>query len=201
MITFTSPHPNPYYGVFWEGIKFYGSHDVIDNRSKIQYSIIEYARMGVNYNYDSPTVTNNIIQNNDFGLEIFYPTTAITVSHNRLINNSYGMSVTSNNSISINYNTIIGSKYHGIKISSASTQDWRINHNNIVSDYNYQAKVYDIYLEGVGGYDIDASNNWWGTTDIDLINSHIYDYQDDLARASINYQPIVTSEIPDAGVQ
>jgi hypothetical protein len=39
--------------------------------------------------------------------------------------------------------------------------------------------------------DIIATNNWWGTTDTDLINQSIYDYWDDFNRGEIIYMPFL----------
>ena len=46
-----------------------------------------------------------------------------------------------------------------------------------------------------------AANNYWGTTDVNIINSMIYDKNDSLAcYSTINYQPILTTPHPDTPI-
>jgi len=42
-------------------------------------------------------------------------------------------------------------------------------------------------------YDVDATNNWWGTADPDSIDQLIYDHNDDPQAGYINYEPFLTS--------
>jgi len=46
-----------------------------------------------------------------------------------------------------------------------------------------------IYIVGCPS-DIDATNNYWGTTDTSIIDSNIFDYYDDITLGKVNYQPI-----------
>ena len=41
--------------------------------------------------------------------------------------------------------------------------------------------------------DVDASNNWWGTTDLAAINQTIYDHADDPQWGKLNFLPILSS--------
>jgi len=43
--------------------------------------------------------------------------------------------------------------------------------------------------------DVDASNNWWGTTDIDTIQALIFDQHDDSLAGLVEIEPILTSPI------
>jgi hypothetical protein len=42
------------------------------------------------------------------------------------------------------------------------------------------------------GLDVDATDNWWGTTDISNIESRIWDYYDDFFLGKVIYSPIAT---------
>jgi hypothetical protein len=42
---------------------------------------------------------------------------------------------------------------------------------------------------------VDATNNWWGTTDEAVIDQFIYDYNDDLDTLKVVYEPYATSPI------
>jgi hypothetical protein len=55
----------------------------------------------------------------------------------------------------------------------------------------------------VGGYDdgeIDATNNWWGTTDEAMVAQAIWDFYDDPALYPVAYSPILTAPDPMAGL-
>lgn len=47
---------------------------------------------------------------------------------------------------------------------------------------------------------LDASYNWWGTTDIQAINQSIYDFKNDFTLGSVNFLPVLTSPNPEAPV-
>ena len=57
---------------------------------------------------------------------------------------------------------------------------------------------YNFYKDQSG--DIDATDNWWGTTDNDTINASIYDKYDDLIVGKVIYKPKLTSGSPGAPV-
>lgn len=63
-----------------------------------------------------------------------------------------------------------------------------INNNNIFNN-----KPFDIFSNYV---DIDATNNWWGTTDKDSIDAHICDFFDYSSYGKVSYDPFLTSAIP-----
>lgn len=70
-----------------------------------------------------------------------------------------------------------------------------IDHNDI-----YGNTPYDIYNKPdgePGSSSIDARNNWWGTTDEDLIEEHIYDWYDDASLMKVAYDPVATSPVSD----
>ncbi|UCE74581.1 MAG: hypothetical protein JSV56_02465, partial [Methanomassiliicoccales archaeon] len=69
---------------------------------------------------------------------------------------------------------------------------------NIVFRYNniYDNTPYDAYNGRES--DIDVSNNWWGTTDSEIIDEQINDYYDDFNKGKINYKPYLSEPDPDA---
>ena len=48
-------------------------------------------------------------------------------------------------------------------------------------------------LDNISPSNIDATNNYWGTTDTSIIDSKIFDYYDDITLGKVNYHPITTS--------
>ena len=75
---------------------------------------------------------------------------------------------------------------NGIEVSKGGA----IHHSNIHGNTSY-----DITMNGSD--DVDASLNWWGTTDANLIESKVYDYYDDYNLGKVNYVPMRTS--PNTG--
>jgi hypothetical protein len=77
----------------------------------------------------------------------------------------------------------------GILLSGGET---KVNYNNIYNNYEYN-------LKSLSYEDIDATNNWWGTTDNELIDESIFTYgiYDGNIMGDIIYEPYLQSEITD----
>jgi parallel beta-helix repeat protein len=61
-----------------------------------------------------------------------------------------------------------------------------------------QNSKYNIYLGQQGNYsstapNVNAANNWWGTTDLSVINQTIYDHKDNFNVGTVTFTPILTS--------
>ncbi|MBN1971538.1 MAG: hypothetical protein JXR48_04130 [Candidatus Delongbacteria bacterium] len=67
-----------------------------------------------------------------------------------------------------------------------------MNNNNFTNN----STSYEIYNSSTST--IDATNNWWGTTDETVIQNRIYDYNDDFNLGVVNYLPYLTEPNPDA---
>jgi len=118
------------------------------------------------------------------------------IKHNNFlnaINAAIYINTGTSNSIDISYNNFKNNKV-AIIIGAVSPTGVQISRNNFYmsngTNLNIQAKD-----------DMTASNNWWGTTDFSIINLKIHDFYDHFDLGKINYQPIVTSRIPNAGVR
>jgi hypothetical protein len=73
----------------------------------------------------------------------------------------------------------------GIILKSAS----KINYNNIQGGISLSQSV---------TANVDATNNWWGTTDTSTVDVLIFDVNDDLNLGKVNYMPFLTEPNPDA---
>jgi hypothetical protein len=51
---------------------------------------------------------------------------------------------------------------------------------------------------GANPTNVNVANNWWGTTDIAMIDEKIYDYNDDFELGKVNYVPFLTAANPAA---
>ena len=113
----------------------------------------------------SPMIYGNIISDN-LGSGVFIWGGNPTLKYNNITDNDSG--------------------YGGIYI-------WRgkalINYNNIYGNTWYDVVNHDAQNPS----DIDATNNWWGTTEESIIQTHIYDWYDDKSLGLVIFKPYLTS--------
>ena len=70
-----------------------------------------------------------------------------------------------------------------------------LHNNNIFGNSVYNVDV--CFFSGASNV-VDATGNWWGSTDTTQISSKICDHSDDLAKPTVNYQPFATAPVPGA---
>jgi parallel beta-helix repeat protein len=106
---------------------------------------------------------NNIGSNNGVGIYLPYSSNNL-VKGNNIYENSQGIGLSSSNNNIITNNSII-SNIDGIAIGDSNYN--LINYNNILSSTNYNIHVFS-------EEEIDATNNYWGTHNINEIESKLY---------------------------
>lgn len=156
------------------------------------------------YIYEGLTIENNIISGNQgYGLNLTSNTNSI-IRYNSILNSgtdndntnpSLGIPdsyITSNNNI-ISYNTIDGSKNNAIELRYGPNT---FNNNNFIKTQG----SYIIQLLADNDNDINAENNYWGTTSESEIQAAIYDYTDDFELGEVDYTPFSTSLNTDAPI-
>ena len=92
----------------------------------------------------------------------------------------------------IEFNDIVSNDF-GILIGPGGKPPQTLKNNNIYDN--------DVNIGNYATLDVAVPNNWWGTTDIDEIEAKIQHYTDDPNLGKVNYQPIATAKIADAGPQ
>ena len=147
---------------------------------------------------NSPTVTisGNTISNNtasSSGGGIY--TESGTVTINSLTRNSAKNASAvyySGSSKDFTYNTIMGNKAtdssntYTVYISSNPT----FNYNNIFGN----TATYELWNgNSYGSSNLNAKNNWWGTTDDSSVQGKIYDWIDDSTKGTVDYAPFETA--------
>ena len=153
------------------------------------------------------TATNNayISDNNITGCSIgVYVTGNSTVNRNLLIQNTYGVrssasstienNVIANNNYGISgggtiYNNTLGNNLIGIDVTIGTN----ISQNNIFSNTQYNLR-----MSMPNTTTIDASYNWWGTTDAQAINQTIRDYKITPSVGQVNFTPFLNESNPQA---
>lgn len=120
---------------------------------------------GINSSTGTTTITNNFIENNtDAGIYFGSPLTAII----------------ENNTITQNY--------RGFRIDSYANESV-LAYNNIFDNNN------NVFLEPSSQQpsNINATYNWWGTTNQQAISQAIYDSKNNLNLGTVNFVPFLTA--------
>jgi parallel beta-helix repeat protein len=118
--------------------------------------------------YDNENITSNIIANNEIGIKIGHGATSQIINNN-ITENKIGIDV-----------------FKDIAYSDETI--FEIKNNNVQDNVEYNIQN-DVDIKVI------VPNNWWGTTDTSLIDTLIYDYQDDFELGKVEYLPILESPV------
>ena len=125
---------------------------------------------------------------------VWYPGRDVYIEYNKFINTA-GFSIGhSAANVYIRYNLFKGNRGFVVK-------NWRAGASPTIVKYNSFIDMDGIVLELPAGYSsaaMTATENYWGTTDTEVIDSLIYDKNDNINCANfINYLPILIEPHPD----
>jgi len=162
---------------------------------------------------DNTIISNNIISNNTTlanGGGVYtinhYPDGTFTISSNTISNNTALQSAAvryndSYNSEDFKYNTITGN------IATGEAPNYTVYlHNGSYPYFNYNNifgnnSTYKLWNNNAqGSSDVNAENNWWGTSTQSEIEEKIYDWVDDSDKGIVDYTPFETSIRIDAPI-
>ncbi len=183
-----------------KGIYSEYSNTMISDNSFTDFAV------GLHHKEGNIKICNNYFYNNKWGILTQFGN--IDIYNNLLINNSHGIQTILNIGYKhkIIYNTIKDSfyyaihshgaaiiKYNDITNNTIGIQTWYgttptpiVHDNNIFNNTEYNINNTD-YLE------LNATNNWWGTTNTSIINAKIFDYHDNNTYGEVIYKPFRTS--------
>ncbi|WHI49142.1 right-handed parallel beta-helix repeat-containing protein [Microbulbifer sp. VAAF005] len=142
----------------------------------------------------SGSISNSTIQYaNEYGVNLI-GTADVTVSGNMIMNNLVGIRISGFSSgvttPVITGNTIAGNSSYGFYLYGRRDADYDpqpvITGNSIHSNSGYD--IFTDYYES-GALTVNATGNWWNTTDTESIEAEIIDYA--TSSSSANYKPIV----------
>jgi hypothetical protein len=143
-------------------------------------------------------IQRNLICNNSDGLSLtispsvfyYFENYTLTIQNNFIIDN-LNIAIKLNHPFPTIINNTVANNKIGIIISEASiySQQPVILYNNIYGN--------EINLKSETEVSINATFNWWGITDIGLINQTIYDLKYDFNLGTINFVPVLTEENPE----
>jgi parallel beta-helix repeat protein len=157
------------------------SSAVISNNAIKGVGVGDYGIGGTGNAY----ISGNIL----YGFKVGISGSGSTIERNLIINNTNGISMGRDENLIIRNNTIANNSI-GIYLRSSSST---MIYNNIQNNSNY-----NIYLDWYATSDVNATYNWWGTTDTAAIDKKIYDYNDNFNLGKVDYIPFLTAANPQA---
>ena len=206
-ITFTSSDRAAKPGS-WGAINLLGS-----NGNVIEYCRVYYAYNGIHNHSSTAVVLNNVFSSNGTALSFkkadFNHPCWMFIEHNMVVGNKSGISLR-NSIANIAFNDIRDNEFYGIWVREGT--DSRIAFNDITGNgkgiylylapptkisYNniYGNREYNIAMAENNPEGVDASNNWWGTTDAAAIAKTFFDKTADETLGKVSFEPITRHEI------
>jgi len=213
-ITFTSgsltPAPQN-----WNSIHLIGSES---SNSQIAYWVIQYSVYGLYLDTSSPTVTQVSSSNNTYGFFLdgsFSTLTSVTASNNQIgcyldhgssptitqstsSNNQEGVFITSGASATVNYSKLINNATFGIRLYRTAVgpdPTATVNRSSLYGNGRYA-----VYLDSDGtpyqnpNAVLNFKENWWGTTDRNVIILSNYDHARSASLPYVNHLPYLDGE-------
>lgn len=151
---------------------------------------------GIGTFYSDALIVNNNISGYSAGIDMRSDTSTI-VEGNLIVDNVQGIQLVVHQgpvSPTIRNNTITDNS-NGISLLRQFTAPTSplILYNNIYANtnYNINSNVPD---------DINATFNWWGTTDTEAINQTIHDYYEDFNLGTVDFTPFLSELNPEAPI-
>jgi hypothetical protein len=153
---------------------------------------------GITLFVSNATVSNNIISGCSVGIEAeldfsgsAWANSTSLIEGNLIVNNEDGVEIvawqgSTLDSPLIQNNTITNNTIGISLISELGEPTPAILNNNIFNNTNYDVE------SSVSG-DINATYNWWGTTNASAISQGIYDYYDDFNLGIVTYNPFLSA--------
>jgi parallel beta-helix repeat protein len=171
--------------------------DIVSNNTLI---CTQNQRIGINAQYYSSVMSNIIAGVRGYGIvggkyiagnvvsgfEIGINAGSSTVTNNLIFNNTKGIEIGGAGCI-VQNNTI---SYNSVGVYSAQGY---FNYNNFENNSDY-----DIYLDNTATSDVNATYNWWGTTDTQAISQKIYDNNNNYNLGTVTFEPFLTQPNPEA---
>jgi parallel beta-helix repeat protein len=173
------------------GFKYVNFNGDVDSLYSLIYDSWLGSGIGITANYENiqhgagAVITDNVITGCLDGISVLQGGTT-TIQRNLIVNTTRNSLHVASDAI-ISDNTIRNNQ-KGIVVSNAPTLTVRNN--------NLENNGYNFYL--YTGNNIDATNNWWGTTDTQTIENNIYDGTFKQYCGNVTTNPILTAPNPEA---
>jgi hypothetical protein len=165
-ILFTSgaEHPQP---ADWKYVYLDFAREAV-----VDHVVAEYAYSGLQVHFCKARVTNSEFRFNVDGLR--FSTVNIEAAGNHMHDNVHGIRYEERRSEARLHHNNIHDNDIGLFVVTRSDDRAEIERNNITDNRLYNVKL---GLEQPG--DVTLPNNWWGTTDVETIETHFFDQKMD----------------------
>ncbi|MGB5178399.1 MAG: right-handed parallel beta-helix repeat-containing protein, partial [Gammaproteobacteria bacterium] len=163
-----------------------------NQKTRIEYALIEYASLGVWFNGGTATVDHSTLQNNFYGIYVDAGAEPV-ISNNNIQGNSVGLWIIEASKPVVYPHNTITNNTQGINIVGTRLPGGNpvpvIHENNIFGNTSIDLLADDFFdAQSVA---IDARGNWWGTTVGSTIDSQIYDSHDNPENSpAVDYLPV-----------
>lgn len=204
IFTATSQIRNSWRGItvegFEGGISTYLLRGPIKPTSMINYAVIEYAGSAISLDKGAQvSIQNSIMRDSSTGIVINTDSTA-HIESVEVYDNGTGIAYLRRGAGGTISSSKIFNNIYGILLKPWSTSDASENPvPTITGNSIYDNRYYNIqserYSHGNSATTINAKGNWWGTTDIKVIASKIWDYSNNnYSSPMIDFSEILLSE-------
>lgn len=136
----------------------------------------------IDYGKGNSLIKNNIIDGPNSGIFSYYAGGTANIVNNLIRDSNYGINLCSESAIQSN--SIVNCT---TSIALKNTAPL-INYNNIIGYKENSLSMSE------NPSNINATCNWWGTTDTQTIGLSIHDFKYDLNLGTVNYTPVLTSQ-------
>lgn len=194
-------------------VEIYAIKYDMDDEATIQNNQIQDNVGGGIYcsGYNNIVIKNNLLLNNStYGIN-YSGYSADEISNNEITGSEIGVSMSSVGDSRIHHN-MISANGTGLVIAGGTGQVYQnsITNNTVGVEIQahesqpsltlnsiYENAEYNLRHNGpLNGPRVNATQNWWGTTDLAAIAAGIYDWNDNSQNGIVNFEPILT-DIPD----
>ncbi|MGA1873287.1 MAG: PKD domain-containing protein [Thermoplasmatota archaeon] len=163
--------------------------------------------------FGSPRIIDNLVHSNRNGIEVLGDHSNPLIANNTIKENRYGIVHSASGASRIMNNLIIRNEYYGIIIDEGNLVDTIVTNNTIAKNkegiviYRFRDpnihynNIFDNFGHGILSrcyYDVNATFNYWGTTNIASIEQNISDYYDDYNYGIVFFVPFLNSFNSDA---
>ena len=140
-------------------------------------------------------LTNNTVVENEEGIRLGlgvsdYEPVAVALSRN-IVQNNAGTAISlagGSFPMTLDANAVVGNG-SGVITNFNPAAGFQAQHNSL---YANSTSDWEAQAPGQGNFDLDVSDNWWGTTDAEEVNSNILDASDDFLRPAVLYDPLLS---------
>jgi hypothetical protein len=180
----------------------------ISGRTEVRNNTVANNNIGINL-INGGTAENNVVVNNNWGIA---SDNQATIKNNIISSGWYG--IKSGGNVLIESNLVANCSIAAVALGDAipEIQTGTVQKNTLIDSvnaiavwtYNQKQATIDIAYNNIlrcsqntirlfTTNDVNASNNWWGTTDTQTISQTIYDYYKDFTLGRVNINPILTA--------